>query len=204
VASVRHNAIDVLRVATGEAHRRLERSLPIAADDADLDTYLHYVAGLYGWFKPVEDALWSRPWPAAVCAAERRGKADAIAADLRAAGRSVAGLALLADPPAVSTSQAWGIAYVIEGSQLGGAVLYRRLAGRCAPHALRYLRGYGDRTGALWKCFVQAMEEALPTPAQRAEAANGALQAFESLAGWLGALGLTLDAAREPACANRL
>jgi heme oxygenase len=44
-------------------------------------------------------------------------------------------------PLDASPAWRWGVCYVIEGSQLGGAVLYKRLHERLAPHPLRYLKG---------------------------------------------------------------
>ena len=81
----------------------------------------------------------------------------------------------------VRDARAWGVAYVIEGSRLGGQVLYRRLAEPLAPHPLRYLQGAGGQTGARWRAFLESLRAALDTPARIQAACDGAAWAFERL-----------------------
>jgi heme oxygenase len=70
---------------------------------------------------------------------------------------------------------------VVEGAQLGGAVLYKRLAGRLAPHPLAYLRGAPDGPGPRWKIFIAALRAALADPAAIEQACGGAADAFDRL-----------------------
>ena len=88
---------------------------------------------------------------------------------------------VLAQHPGQLQAVRWGFAYVVEGSQLGGQVLYRQLAPRLAPHALRYLQGDGAATGARWKLFVaQLRQQVVSAPAVNA-ACDGAVAAFAAL-----------------------
>jgi hypothetical protein len=73
------------------------------------------------------------------------------------------------------------VCYVIEGSQLGGAVLYQRLAGALAPHPLRYLRGEGGGPGPRWRAIMQALRGAVRTPGEIADACEGACAAFDRM-----------------------
>ena len=75
----------------------------------------------------------------------------------------------------------WGIAYVIEGSQLGGQVLYRRLVDAMAPHPLAYLQGAGRGTGARWTAFLADLRANVDTQAQIDAACDGASEAFDLL-----------------------
>ncbi len=75
----------------------------------------------------------------------------------------------------------WGACYVIEGSQLGGAVLLRRYAGTFAPHPLDYLSGDGNAPGPRWHAFVAAMRRAVHTPRDVDLACAGARAAFDRL-----------------------
>jgi heme oxygenase len=70
---------------------------------------------------------------------------------------------------------------VIEGSQLGGAVLYERLRERLAPHRLRYLKGDAAGPGLRWRTFMQALRAGVRTPAEIADACAGACAAFDSI-----------------------
>jgi heme oxygenase len=84
-------------------------------------------------------------------------------------------------PANASPAWRWGVCYVIEGSQLGGAVLYQRLHARLAPHPLRYLKGLDAGAGPRWRAFMQALREHVRTPEEIAEACAGACAAFDSI-----------------------
>jgi heme oxygenase len=71
--------------------------------------------------------------------------------------------------------------YVIEGSQLGGAVLYDRLRDRLAPHRLRYLQGDDAGPGPRWRVFMQALRADVRAPAEIADACAGARAAFDRI-----------------------
>jgi heme oxygenase len=71
--------------------------------------------------------------------------------------------------------------YVIEGSQLGGAVLYERLRVRLAPHPLRYLKGDAAGPGPRWRAFTQALRADVRTAAEIADACAGACAAFDRI-----------------------
>ncbi|WP_308807638.1 biliverdin-producing heme oxygenase [Pseudoduganella dura] len=97
-----------------------------------------------------------------------------------------------------SAAYRWGVAYVIEGSRLGGAVLYRRLAERLAPHPLRYLHNDGVPPGPRWQQFMRALRAHVQGQAAIAEACQGARDAFDSLIALRRAAG---DAAQSRAAA---
>jgi heme oxygenase len=70
---------------------------------------------------------------------------------------------------------------VVEGSQLGGRVLLRRLRDVGVPHSLRYLEGRGAASGSHWTEFLTALREALASPQAIACACDGARWAFDIL-----------------------
>ncbi|MBN3728397.1 biliverdin-producing heme oxygenase, partial [Burkholderia sp. Ac-20379] len=81
----------------------------------------------------------------------------------------------------------WGASYVIEGSQMGGAVLYQRLHERLAPHPLGFLATGRNGLSARWKAFVRGLAADVVAPAQIADACRGASEAFDRLVGLAGA-----------------
>jgi heme oxygenase len=83
--------------------------------------------------------------------------------------------------PQASAAYRWGVCYVIEGSQLGGAVLYQRLHKRLAPHPLRYLRGAPEGPGPRWRAFMQGLRAHVRSPAEIADACAGACDAFDAI-----------------------
>jgi heme oxygenase len=179
-----------LRQATHERHERLDGSLRIGSGDADYGDYLAYIAALCGWLEPVEDALWARAWPASLRADLRRDKAARIRQDFEAAR------ALGLQPPAVSTcdrvpdvarsrAYALGVMYVIEGSQLGGRMMAKRLEQAWPDRQFHYMAGYGAELGPLWKAFTAFLADELHSQEDIAEAVAGACDAFDTLADWL-------------------
>ncbi|MEC4717946.1 biliverdin-producing heme oxygenase [Noviherbaspirillum sp. CPCC 100848] len=181
-------AIEALRAATRDAHERLEHDLQVARPDASRDDYLHYLQDLRGWMLPFDAALWSAAWPAAMEAQARAGKLDWIDCDLRAAGMSQDAIHALPEagftPDLATLPARFGIAYVIEGAQLGTKVLAKALAPKLAPWSPRWLAGYGESNAKKWRTFVECLESSLASMEAQRVAAMAAADAFASLADW--------------------
>lgn len=84
-------------------------------------------------------------------------------------------------PDAASAAYRWGVCYVVEGSQLGGAVLYQRLKVQLAPHPLGYLRGEAAGPGLRWRAFMLALREQVRSAEDIAQACRGAQDAFDRI-----------------------
>ena len=175
--------LNALRAATAERHTRLDSGLAIGATHASLDDYRDHLLMLRGWLAPLESWL----------SGFEDGPQLALPVVLRAPLID-ADLAAFAAPPGsgsehesapwpvhASGAYRWGVWYVIEGSQLGGAVLYQRLAGRLAPHPLGYLRGAPEGPGPRWRSFMQALKANVTTPEEIEEACRGACDAFDRI-----------------------
>lgn len=173
---------DALRHATAPLHAEVDAALPLARPSPTLDDYREHLQLLSDW----TDAL--RRWP--VDAARLDAQSAALRVDLaecdRLLGAAAVGQSLPPVDPKSSaitdpTAFGWGVAYVIEGSQLGGQVLFRRLAESLSPHPLGYLQGAGRDTGARWKAFLAELKAHVVTPTQRKAACDGAVAAFALL-----------------------
>jgi heme oxygenase len=181
------DVLTALRQATAQQHAELDSRTPLAAPVLDLHAYHDHLRLLEAWLAPIQrwlDAEGGGAGERPSTGLTRRDYLALIRADL--AHPALAGmpnLELPADthwPPDAGAAYRWGVSYVIEGSQLGGAVLYKRLAERLAPHPLDYLRGEGS-PGPRWQQFIAALRGAVTTPQQIDEACRGARQAFDSL-----------------------
>ena len=185
-----------LRNGTAARHARLDQNLALAQPQAGLPEYLAHLQALHGWLQPLEARLWALPWPTALCADERAGKAAWIEHDLAHAGlRPCTARCPDLPMPCAPDAYALGVAYVIEGSQLGGRVLARQLAkrlseppGQQAP--LRYLHGYGARLNPLWQGFLQHLDTEVRDASARAQALAGACAAFDTLTRWFESRGV--------------
>ncbi|MCB9731997.1 MAG: biliverdin-producing heme oxygenase [Deltaproteobacteria bacterium] len=181
-------ALSSLREATRTLHVDLESRLALGRPDAGRAEYRAYAAAMIGWLEPLEARLWAAPWPDGVAPEARRDKARWLVEDLAALGVDAAQVARLpratALPPLATEAERFGVAYVIEGSQLGGHVLARRLAGALAPHEVRYLRGYGEALGERWRALLGAMAASVTGGGALARAADAAVATFEGLGRW--------------------
>lgn len=180
--------VAALRSATSSRHTQLDSGLPVGAADASLADYADHLAMLRTWLAPLGDWLagfGDGPQGDAALDLQARNQARLarIDADLREAGidPAAAGAPAQAWPRGASAAYRWGVCYVVEGSQLGGAVLYQRLRERLAPHPLRYLQGDAAGPGPRWRAFTQALRAELLTPADIADACAGACEAFDRI-----------------------
>lgn len=182
-----HPQLDVhaaLRARTREIHQSLEDSLRIAVPHPERADYVQHVAALSAWMKTNEAALWRGDWPSEMNVSERARKREWLEADLAAARGDGFMAGTLEAIPALgykSMAARFGTAYVIEGSMLGGAMLLNRMRDRLAPWPLRYLQGYGDLTGVMWRRFLASLSEYVASPAEIEEAARAAYRTFASL-----------------------
>jgi len=179
ISTIEQDVLAALRQATEQRHAELDSSTPLAAGEVDLRAYHDHLQLLEQWLAPIQ--AWMGRFddgptlPAYL---------DAIRADLAHpafAGMPPARSGTVVEWPARrAAAWRWGVCYVIEGSQLGGSVLYKRLAERLAPHPLDYLRGAGS-PGTRWQQFLSALREHVVDARDIAEACEGARQAFDSL-----------------------
>lgn len=185
----KHTARDIdvlaaLRTATASRHERLDSGLPLSAPQPTLDDYAAHLCMVRDWLAPLERWLAGfADGPQAEPTLPATARLALIQADLAEPGMPE--VRPLRPAPAwpqdASAAWRWGVAYVIEGSQLGGAVLYGRLAGPLAPHPLRYLRGEEAGPGPRWRAFMQALRAQVRTPAEVGEACAGACAAFDAI-----------------------
>lgn len=171
-----------LRAATNDQHERLDSGLPLSGPAPDLHDYAAHLTMVRDWLTPLQSWLASfADGPQLVLPPVER--LALIGADLNEPGMPP----LRAPAPAhawprdVSVAYRWGVCYVIEGSQLGGKVLYGKLAGSLAPHPLRYLKGSDAGPGPRWRAFMLALKEHVRSPDEIADACAGACAAFESI-----------------------
>jgi heme oxygenase len=169
--------------------------MPIAGDCVTLSDYRTHLRMLHAWLVPITAHLARHTDgpqgstilpPSDYLAAIEADLAD-LPADLEA--MPVTDVAFRTDP-----AYRWGLCYVIEGSQLGGAVLYRRLAATLAPHPLRYLRGQDAGPGPRWQHFIRALRAHVNDETQIDSACRGAMDAFDSLLAILGPVPATQPA----------
>jgi heme oxygenase len=179
--TIEADPLAALRLATASRHQELDSGLPIGAADASLEDYATHLAMLRAWLAPLQ------AWMASFGNGpqfDQTARLALIDQDLAEQGMPAAPAvpdALDGWPSAASPAWRWGVCYVIEGSQLGGAVLYQRLHAQLAPHPLRYLKGLDAGPGPRWRTFMLALREHVRSPAEIDDACAGACAAFDSI-----------------------
>lgn len=175
--------MQALRAATAERHTLLDTGLPLAGAAPTIDDYGSHLRMLRAWLAPIEDWLAAGEGPHTALAPLRRlPLIDADLDDPSLAPRRDSMPSGPAPWPAnASAAYRWGVAYVAEGSQLGGAVLYQRLKPQLAPHPLAYLRGDAAGPGPRWRSFMLALKENVRTEQEVADACAGACDAFDRI-----------------------
>jgi heme oxygenase len=177
--------LQALRHATQPLHQRLDAALPLGRQGAGTADYLQHLQVLRGWLAALDPLLRQTGWGAgyldAAAAELALPSPPSVLSPLAALAAHEAATAIAIAPADAGVDFAWGAAYVVEGSQLGGQVLARRLREAGVEHPLAYLQGRGERTGAHWRNFVAALRAALAQPAATAAACRGACWAFDDL-----------------------
>lgn len=147
-----------LRSATAGAHAALDRALLPPGARWTRERYVAFLQATLAVVSAAEPAV-AAVLPAFVpCGAPSR--ASRLRDDLVALGQE----ALAPPSPAFdrvpSAAAAYGTAYVLEGSQLGGRVIAGHVAETLAlgEEALAYLRSAGTPAGTRWKAFVADLD----------------------------------------------
>lgn len=179
-----------LKESTQALHRRAEQYVRILDHDATVEDYARYLRAMYGFHAPIENALAADgTLEAAGFAAALRRKTPLLAQDLRRLDPcGPVPPCCFALPVSDSVARRIGIAYVIEGSTLGGKYILAHLPPAVAAlrgTATAFLEGYGAATGARWRGFAEIAARLIALPGAEAEAIAGARDTFERLIAWL-------------------
>ncbi len=162
-----HDLHAQLRAATSGLHEAVERGFA-HLDLAEPADYARFLALQAAAILPLEAALDQAGIAGLLPDWAARRRADALLGDLATLGDPKRPLLTFAARPG---GEAMGVAYVLEGSRLGGAILARRLPAGAPDGFLRHGRQQG-----LWPGFLARLAM---LPEQEAEAAEtGACRAF--------------------------
>lgn len=182
------DVLAALRRATASRHALLDAGLSLSGLAPTLADYHAHLRLLHDWLVPLQAWLDGQDGsPHVGVGLSPAARLALIRADLAEpclpAARTLPVAFAPALPVGASVAYRWGVSYVVEGAQLGGAVLHQRLAERLAPHPLRYLAGTPDGPGPRWRAFVLALREQVRTGREIDDACAGACVAFDGILG---------------------
>lgn len=175
-----------LRDVTRAAHLAVENVLGLQEADLTVVRYRTVLARLYGFWSAWEVQI-AALYDDNLFLAPRR-RAHLLAADLTRLGlKDVEHLPRSPGVPLRDRCMALGSIYVMEGSSLGARIILRnveRCLGDEGTKSSRYFAGYGEQTGAMWRAFLERLEQT--SPSDRELVGQGALATFESFGKWFG------------------
>lgn len=175
------DVLAALRQATASRHAALDAGLPLSGEGASLADYASHLILLRDWLAPLQGWLAGSGVGLPDAGHLARIEADLADPALQVHVPRTQAQSAQQWPRNASDAYRWGVCYVVEGSQLGGAVLYQRLRERLAPHPLAYLRGAPEGPGPRWRAFMLALRANVRSNAAIGQACAGACDAFDAI-----------------------
>ena len=184
--------LEALRTGTALLHVALEKRLPFFSEYLDADWFRRLLQAYYGFYGPMEAALYDCELIPDGYDTELRVKTPTLLSDLLALGlndMAINDLPRCTQLPLLDTPAAClGALYVLEGATLGGQVLRREMAQRLdldADNGGAFLNVYGPETGRRWKDFLDYLgHQPLDAPAKQ-HAVDAARSTFRCFEQWL-------------------
>lgn len=177
-----------LKQNTSVPHTQLEElplSKAIISPDVNTEDYLLYLDLMQDIIYEVENIIYPK-LSTIIQDIEERRKNPLIEADFSALSytKNKPARSVLNLKDDISTGYAMGIMYVIEGSTLGGRVLYKNIEkhlGYNNDKGAAYFAGYGDKTGSNWKNFMLTLSNYENEHGNADDIIAGANHAFTSI-----------------------
>lgn len=184
--------LEALRTGTALLHVALEKRLPFFSERLDADWYQRLLQAYYGFYAPMEAALYDCDLIPEGFDRVLRVKTPTLVNDLRALSlndHAINALPRCANLPVLDTPAAClGALYVLEGATLGGQVLRREMAQRLGVNADNggaFLDVYGAETGRRWKDFLDYLGRQPLDAADKQRAVTAACSTFSCFEQWL-------------------
>jgi heme oxygenase len=178
-------ALDVLRERTRALHAQLEDAVDLDRALGSLAGYVELLRGYLKIYTAFEAELGRQKNLEGIVSQMYASKVPSLERDLRTLGVEMRSLGESAEriplPPLNDLDSVLGALYVVEGSSLGGQIIYRQIQERLGIDAASggsFFFGNGERTGAAWKRFMGILNQHISRPELAAEAAARMFGAF--------------------------
>lgn len=168
-----------LKADSHAAHDALDQRIMAADPFRDTGRYGRFLRVQHDFHHDVAPLYRRTDLAAVIPGLDRRGRQDAVAQDAADLGLS------LAPPAAAATAglplpEALGWLYVVEGSNLGAAFLFKAALrlGLSQTHGARHLSEAPEGRAAQWRAFKDGLNRAALTQTEEARMVDGARAAF--------------------------
>nr|WP_267898367.1 biliverdin-producing heme oxygenase [Pseudogemmobacter humi] len=169
-----------LRMATHTTHEALDQSIMAARPFDSVANYGRFLKVQHAFHRDVSPLYHVSALRDLIPDLGQRERVAAVTQDVADLGTD---LPDYPEPPAGETldlPEALGWLYVVEGSNLGAAFLFRAALnmGLSASHGARHLADAPEGRAAQWRAFKAALDAAELSPAEEARVVTGARAAF--------------------------
>ena len=179
--------IQNLRMSTADCHKQLELnslSLALLSDSVNENIYCRYLTQLYSFVKGFEQYVYPALSHHFLNINDRK-KALFIEEDLKAHHITFDNYIILKEAffsdiyPGVYVAA--GALYVLEGSTLGGQIIVKHLQKAMPPgfKNAAYFSAYQQKTGSMWKEFLQQLTALPQSKQQEQQIISGAITTFK-------------------------
>jgi heme oxygenase len=178
---------DQIYSLTKPIHDRLDGdpdSVRAIQPTATRDDFVHLLKRTYGFVKPVEEALVAQnKILAPVFKFETR--AEIVLEDLRVLGVRVAGLPVMSSTPTIQTvGHAMGVAYVLEGSKMGGLVIAKQVSRFSGIESRFFLPGEPKSVVKEFQAFCAKLDVFARCECDERDAVDAAIETFALIDAW--------------------
>jgi len=177
-----------LKSATHQTHDALDKRIMAADIFASREHFAGFLRVQYRFHRDIEHLYADAALAALVPALAERARLLKIANDLSDLGQGVPGSTA---PPATLGQDIWrslGWLYVAEGSNLGGAVLFKMARDQLGLHrgfGAGHLAGHPEGAARHWRQFTQALDSIVMDDMQEQQLIDGACHAFVTVRGYV-------------------
>lgn len=184
--------LERLRSDTNEMHRSLEKNsyaIKLMSESVTVEDYAAYLEKMYGFIAVFEEIILpqvTNEFP------DVEPKASLLETDILRLGKHVSEVQRI---PAESIEEIYpsseamlGGLYVMEGSTLGGMVIYKHLydhLGEAIENKASFFTVYGKTTGSRWKNFLEHFCVLADSPQKEKAIIEGAVNTFRLLDEWM-------------------
>ncbi|WP_113446902.1 biliverdin-producing heme oxygenase [Rhizobium cremeum] len=169
-----------LRNGTHATHETLDKRIMSADPFGNLDRYAAFLKVQHALHGRVERLYLDPQLGALLPGLASRRRLDRVCRDVEdITGKLPSPVSEVDEPLDVPTALGW--LYVVEGSNLGAAILLKtatKTLGLSEAYGARHLAGHADGRGLHWRNFTSALDAIALTPEEDERAVEGARQAF--------------------------
>jgi heme oxygenase len=169
-----------LRNATADLHKKLDQSLPLASAHPSLEDYTQHLLGFKNWLSDIGASMDGSSLVSPELLALNATALRLLASDLQALNVQESPAPSFPDNSIrLNAGFCLGIEYVVKGSALGSAMLYRKASALFPSAPVTFMQDAMMHGKDRWKQFLVKLETHMWTEDDLSSAREGSIWAFQ-------------------------